>query len=237
VRILVVDDEPPARARLRSLIERESLGEVVGEAEDGRQALELVNELRPQLVLLDIRMPVMDGLEAARHLGQDSNGPAVVFTTAYQEHALEAFETGALDYLLKPVRAARLIDAIGRARRVAPSQLPPPMQARTHLSTAANGGIRLVAVEDVRVLRAQHKYVTAVFPGGELVMEESIAALESEFGERFLRVHRNALVACDHVTGLSRHSGGGVCVKLSECEDCVEVSRRLSPSARKRFRG
>lgn len=237
LQILIVDDEPPARARLRALIHDAELGEVVGEAGDGVQALGLIADLRPQLVLLDIRMPVMDGLEAARHLSATDEAPAVVFTTAYQEHALAAFDAGAIDYLLKPIRAARLAEAVGRARRLRADALPVSDRARTHLSATLNGALRLVPVAEVRVARAEHKYVTVVFPGGQLVLEESLSALEEEFSDHFLRVHRNALVAAQHVAGLERLDSGATAVLMDGVTEPVEVSRRLIGAVRRRLRG
>lgn len=237
LRILIVDDEPPALARLTAMVRDAGLGEVVGEARDGRTALGAVAELKPDLVLLDIRMPVMDGLEAARHMVTLPAPPAIVFTTAYDEHALAAFDTGAVDYLLKPVRAARLAEAVGRAQRLNIAVLPDADTARTHLGQTLNGALRLVPVTDVRALRAEHKYVTVYFPGGELVLEESLAALESEFGERFLRVHRNALVAAEHVAELMRDDSGGLQVRINGIEPCFEVSRRLAAGVRRQLRG
>ena len=237
LRILIVDDEPPALARLCAMVSDAGLGEVVGEARDGRTALTAVAELTPDLVLLDIRMPVMDGLEAARHMATLPTPPAIVFTTAYDEHALAAFDAGAVDYLLKPVRAARLAEAVGRARRLNVTVLPDSATARTHLGQTLNGALRLVPVAEIRALRAEHKYVTVYFPDGELVLEESLATLESEFGDRFLRVHRNALVAAEYVAELLRDDSGGLQVRLDGIEPQFEVSRRLAAGVRRELRG
>lgn len=123
LRVMVVDDETPARNRLRDLLGDCALKmplEIVGEAENGRRALELLPECRADVVLLDIRMPEIDGVEVAQHLQKLENPPAVIFTTAYDAYALKAFEVHAVDYLLKPIRVARLLDALQRARAVAP---------------------------------------------------------------------------------------------------------------------
>jgi len=245
MRILIVDDEPPARARLAHLIAEGNLGEVVGEAAHGRAALEAAAEHEPDIVLLDIRMPGMDGLEVAHHLAGFEQPPAVIFTTAYDAHALAAFEANAVDYLLKPIRLERLHEAIERARRVTRAQLGEiarphgarPRAARTHVSATLHGRLRLVPIEEIRYFRAEHKYVTAGYPGGELVIEDSLASLEEEFGARFLRVHRNALVARAHVRGLERTDDGRTVVRLDGVGESIEVSRRLSGTVRRALRG
>lgn len=239
MRIVVVDDEPPARMRLTSIIAELGVGEVVAEAGNGRQALEAIERTHAQIVLMDIRMPGMDGLEAARHLEKLESPPAVIFTTAYEDHALAAFEANAVDYLLKPIRKDRLAAALERARSLTRAQLDTLMlageeaSARTHLSATLQGNLRLVLVSEVRFLRAEHKYVTARHGEGELVLDESLTQLEQEFGERFLRVHRNALVAVAHIRGLSRDAEGRSCVELDGVEERVEVSRRLLAPVRK----
>jgi two-component system response regulator AlgR len=239
MRIVVVDDEPPARTRLVSLIDELGVGEVVGEAGNGRIALEEVEAKQAQLVLMDIRMPGMDGLEAARHLAKLDSPPAVIFTTAFEDHALAAFETNAVDYLLKPIRKERLEAALTRARSLTRAQLEAlegehgHTGARTHLSATLQGNLRLVPVHEVRFLRAEHKYVTARHAEGELVLDESLAQLEKEFGGRFLRVHRNALVSVAHVRGLTRDAEGRSCVVLAGIDERVEVSRRLLAPVRK----
>ena len=237
--IVIVDDEPPARARLRSIIGELGAGTVVAEAGNGRAALDAVAQTHAQLVLMDIRMPGMDGLEAAGHLGKLESPPAVIFTTAYEDHALSAFEANAVDYLLKPIRKDRLAAALERARTPTRAQLDALDQSddlpteRTHLSATLHGNLRLVPVSEVRFLRAEHKYVTARHGSGELVLDESLSQLEQEFSERFLRVHRNALVAVAHVRGLSREPEGHSSVVLDGIDERVEVSRRLLAPVRK----
>ena len=237
MKILIVDDEPLARARLRSLLLELNVGDVVAEAGNGVTALDAVAEVQPELVLLDIRMPGMDGLEAASHLNKLDKPPAVVFTTAYEDHALAAFEANAVDYLLKPIRRERLRSALAKARSLTRAQLDELADAdagaRTHLSATLQGNLKLVPVSQVRFLRAEHKYVTARFPDGELVLDESLTQLEAEFAERFLRVHRNALVATAHVRGLQRDNEGRTCIVFDGIDEQVEVSRRLLASVRK----
>jgi two-component system, LytTR family, response regulator AlgR len=208
LRILIVDDEPPARARLKQLLadcaEHVALT-VAGEADGGLRALLAVEQLQPDLVLLDIHMPDMDGIEVARHLAarasEASPAPAVVFITAYDEHALAAFEVQALDYLLKPVSAERLAAALARARRLRPNdaKLAEAAQSigarRTQITVSERGKMILVPVDDIVYLRAELKYVTIRTATREHLTEESLTSLEQEFGDRFVRIHRNALVA------------------------------------------
>ena len=242
MKILVVDDEPPARARLKSLLAEMEGAQVVGEAGHGAAALDAVTATGAEVVLLDIRMPGMDGLEAAAHLARLEQPPAVIFTTAYDAHALEAFEANAVDYLLKPIRRERLEAALAKAGSLTRAQLRQvagevePGTSRTHVSATLHGNLKLVPVELVRYFRAEHKYVTARHPEGELVLDEALSALEEEFAGRFLRVHRNALVACAHVRGLERDGEGRHCVLFDGIEDRVEVSRRMLAQVRKTLR-
>jgi two-component system response regulator AlgR len=242
VKILVVDDEPLARARLRDLVIEIGAAEVVGEAGNGAQALAAAAETGAEVVLMDIRMPGMDGLEAAGHLGKFDRPPAVIFTTAYDAHALAAFEANAVDYLLKPIRRDRLESALDKARSLTRAQLlevssaVAPAAARSHVSATLQGNLKLVPVDNVRYFRAEHKYVTARHPDGELVLDESLSALEEEFGDRFLRVHRNALAALAHVRGLERDGDGHHCVRFDGVEDSIEVSRRMLAQVRKALR-
>lgn len=241
MRVLIVDDEPLARGRLRRMVE-EAGAEVVGEAGDGRAALEAWAAHKPEVVLLDIRMPGMDGLEAARHLGRLTDGPALVFVTAYGDYALEAFDAQAVDYLLKPVRAERLTLALEKARRLSATQLEavaaanPAPQGRSHLSSTLHGNLTLIPVEDILFLRAEQKYVVARHAGGESLLEDSLTALEAEYGPRFVRIHRNALVARGALVGLEKRPDGSARVKLKNCDERLEVSRRHLPELRRLLR-
>lgn len=239
MKILIVDDEPPARARLVQLIHELELGEVVGEAANGRDALVLTNTVDPDVVLLDIRMPGMDGVEVARHLLGLERPPSVIFTTAYDQHALAAFETNAIDYLLKPIRRERLSEALARALRPTRAQLSGLRHsadnntARTHLSATVAHQLQLIRVDEIRYLKAEHKYVTVGHPDGQLLIEDSLSAIEEEFGDRFLRVHRNALIAPAFVLGLDKDCDGRNIVRLAAVDAPVEVSRRMIASVRK----
>jgi two-component system response regulator AlgR len=210
LRILIVDDEAPARARMADLladIADEVPNAVVGAAGDGIAALELLAEAPADVAIVDIRMPRMDGIELAQHLARLPQAPAVVFATAYDQYAVKAFELAAADYLLKPVRAARLAEALKKAARLAPDapvlkELAP--QGRKQLRCSERGRVLLVPVADVVYFKAELKYVTARTAEREYVLEESLAHLEEEFAQRYLRIHRNCIVARDAVAGCAR---------------------------------
>ena len=230
MRVLIADDEPLARERLRDLLARQPGIELVGEAGDGREALHACAEQRPDLVLLDIAMPGIDGLEAARHLAAFEPRPAVVFCTAYDAHALSAFDAQAIDYLVKPVRPERLAAALERVRTFAAGRAqgeqPQHEQRRTHLCARLRGSLRLIPIEDVHYLQAEEKYVVVHHARGEDLIEESLKSLEEEFGDRFVRIHRNCLVARHEIVELKRAADGHVQAVLRHGEHPLEVSRR-----------
>jgi two-component system response regulator AlgR len=234
---LIVDDEPPARARLSALLRELGQVEVVGEAGDAAATLELVGKLNPDILYLDVRMPGMSGLELARHLARLPDPPAIVFITAHDEHALEAFEADAVGYLLKPVRREKLAAATERARRLTARQLedvarPEP---RTHLSVRHRDGIRLLRVEDIICLLAEQKYTTVRHTGGEDLVEDSLRQLEAEFGGRFLRVHRGALVNRDYLAGVERLADGGYVAHVRGLSEPLPVSRRMAAELKARL--
>lgn len=246
MKIIIVDDEPLARSRLLAMITELDAGEVVGEADNGTDALRLVEQVAPDIVLLDIRMPGMDGIEVARHLAATLRPPAVIFTTAYDSHALAAIEANAVDYLLKPIRKPRLHAALERATSLTRAQLVgleavepegETNRARTHISATLHGNLQLLPLGEIRFFRAEHKYVTARHPDGQLIIEDTLSSLEEEFEDRFVRVHRNALVAKAHVRGIERDASGHQFVRLDGIEDLVEVSRRLAPLIRRLLKG
>lgn len=238
MKCLIVDDEALARDRLARLLEQCDAAQVCGEAASGEQALDAVQRLRPDVVLLDIRMPGMDGVEVARHMLNLEQTPAVIFTTAYGDHALQAFETHAVDYLLKPVHPQRLQQALDKAQRLSRDQIGPADAAnrRTHLCARVRGNLELVAIEDVLYLQADNKYVTVRAADRQILIEESLKSLEKEFGEHFVRVHRNALVAAGAIRGLEKDAAGHFRVVLQGVDERLEVSRRLLPEVRKRIR-
>ena len=241
-RILIVDDEAPARARLRSLIQGQSLGEVIGEAGSGDDALRLAASAVPDIVLLDVRMPGMNGLEAARHMALLPTPPAIIFTTAFDAYAVEAFEAEAVGYLLKPVRVERLAAALERAARLGSPRLARvagregASAARTHIGVRRRDAVHLVPLADVHYFAADQKYTTMRHTGGSELIEDSLRALEEEFGARFIRVHRNALVQLHCIAGLERDAEGQYVVTLRGIADRLQVSRRLVGELRERLR-
>ena len=240
MKILVVDDEPLARRRLRAQIEDLRIGSVVGEAEHGIAALEQAALLAPDVILLDVRMPAMDGLEAARHLARLEAPPAVIFTTAYDEHALAAFDAQAMDYLLKPVRSERLREALERAALLNAGRralaLDSLLGHRRHVSAVVGGSLRLLGVREINYFQADGGFVSAVAPGTRLLIEDSLRALEEEFAASFVRVHRNALVNLAAVKALERDAEGNGMIVFHALPERLLVSRRLLVAVRKRLR-
>lgn len=239
MKILIVDDEQLARQRLHSVIDELDTGKVVAEGSNGEQAVVLCQQHQPDVVLLDIRMPGMSGIEAAHHINKLDTPPAVIFTTAYDDYAIPAFATHAVAYLLKPIRKEQLAEALGAARRLTRVQLQALGQnggearQRAHISARLGGELRLIPVEDIRYLQAEHKYVTVRYGQGTVLIEESLKSLEEEFAEIFLRIHRNALVAKKFIAALEKERGGGHHIKLREMAETLEVSRRHLPNVRK----
>ena len=242
MKILVVDDEAPARERLRRLIEELGDGyEVVGEATNGEMALAAAKESDADLVLMDQMMPGMSGLDAAAALAELDPPPAVVLVTAHPEYALDAFEHNVADYLVKPVRRERLKAALDRLPRMTRPQRailerPDGSGRRRHLSAHYRGGVQTVQVEEVLYLLAEQKYVTVRHASGRMLIDESLKSLEQEFPERFVRIHRNALVAIEQLVGLEKAADGASLAVLAGCEERLPVSRRHLPEIRRFLR-
>ena len=234
MRLLVVDDEPLARARLLSLLKDFADITVVAEASNGIQAIEQYREMQADVILMDIRMPGMDGLEAAEHLSQLDNGPVIIFTTAYDDHALDAYDLNAIGYLLKPVQKDKLIQSLTTAQRLTSEQMRElPAAKRKFISAPVAGNLHMVALDDVYYFRADQKYVVARHAKGELLLEDTLKALESELSDRFLRIHRSALVALDKIASLDKSASGQTLVCFSGIDDQLEGSRRHLPEVRK----
>ena len=238
---MVVDDEPLARDRLSRMISSVSGCELVGQAGNGEQAIAVANENSPDLVFMDVRMPGMDGLAAATHLAAFDPPPAVIFCTAYDDYAVEAFSSEAVGYLLKPVKQVELEQALERARRVNKTQLGELRQSphmadtggRTHIASKTRRGIDLIDLANVRLFQADHKYVTAYHTEGEALLDETLKDLEAEFENSFVRIHRNALISKVHIEGLERNSDGQYFVRLSDLDIRPQVSRRHVAPLRK----
>jgi two-component system response regulator AlgR len=224
--ILIVDDEPLARARLEALVDELGMGKVVAEAGSGREALEAVRVYQPEIVLLDIRLPGMDGMQVVQQLASLHPTPAVIFTTAYSEHAVQAFEHRAVDYLMKPIHKDRLEQALQRAYAFLEKKSSPPTPlARTHIRYYQRGEEHLVPVNQIYDFFAHQKYVIVHWAKGEVLISETLKDLEQEFAGQFLRVHRSTLVAIVQITGLKKDNGRSY-VLLKDVPEPLEVSRQ-----------
>lgn len=241
MRVMVCDDEKLARDRLVRLVSDMDGVAVVAEAGNGREALAQAQSSRPDVVLMDIRMPDMDGLEAAEHLLKSESPPAVIFCTAYDEHALQAFKVHAVDYLLKPVSRDDLSAALGRAKSMTRGKLQAlegevhsdGSPRRKHISARTHKGIELVGVDDVRYFMADQKYVTVRHGEGEVLIDETLKELEDEFPALFVRIHRNALISLRFLEGMELSTAGHYQVRLRGIDERLTVSRRHVAGLRK----
>jgi len=241
-RVLIVDDEPPARERLRSMLLETEGFEVAGEAENGQRALELCDSLQPDILLLDVRMPGVDGMEVARQLATLPEPPAVIFVTAFDEYALQAFESEAIAYLMKPIRAEKLRAALTKAGRLTRPQLQQVATAaresprRTHIGVRGRDGLKLIPIDDVMCFQADQKYTTVRHQKGEDLIDDSLKTLEEEFAANFVRIHRNALVNTKYLERIARDASGQHFVHLRGLAEPMEVSRRMAGDLKDRFR-
>lgn len=241
MKVLICDDEALARERLARFLRDTDGYQVVAEAENGEDCLRKVETFDPDVVLLDLRMPGMDGLACAELLAQRETPPAVIFCTAFEEHALAAFQVQAVGYLLKPVRREHLLDALGKAHQINRVQLASlrthaeeasRSPCRSHITAKTHKGIELIPLDDVRYFLADQKYVTVRHGKGEVLVDETLKDLEGEFGERFIRIHRNALLALNYLDGLELVAPGQYQVRIKGIEERLMVSRRHLPELR-----
>lgn len=243
--IMVCDDEPLARERLTRMV-RAAGHEVVAQAENGLQALELVQTHLPDVVLLDIRMPEMNGIQCAEALLELDVPPAVIFVTAFDQHAIDAFRTQAIGYLLKPVNQSELEAALHRASRLnsvqlkylqlrSDPELADQKPARRHIAARTHRGLELIPIENVYYFLADQKYVTVRHSGGQVLIDETLKDLENEFGERFIRIHRNALLAVPYLEGLEFIGTGQYQVRCRGIDERLAVSRRHLPQLREKI--
>ena len=251
MKVLIVDDEKPARDRLRQLIDDFGDHEVVGEAGNGEDALEVAARTRPDVVLLDIRMPGLDGIETAHHLNAMERPPAVVCTTAYDEYAIDAFDARAIGSVLKPVRRGRLERALDHAQRLSGAMLSELGEdsniesRRKHVCARIHDELRRISIDDIRYFNADQKYVCVHHAGGQDLIDDSLKSLEVEFPDRFVRIHRSALVAIDKIEKLERSPDGKTHVVLRNTtrdednapDDELTVSRRHLATVRRRLKG
>ena len=239
LRVLVVDDETLARSRLRTLLSdcKAPAAQLAAEAANANQAQDLLRLERFDVALMDIHMPGMDGLTLARTVQSLAHAPAIIFVTAHAEHALEAFEVSALDYLTKPVRLERLQASLAKAERYLQTRSTPLKDANTPvLVIQERGRTERVPLTEVVYFKAELKYVTVRTGQRSYILDGSLNELESRFNEQFLRVHRNALIARRAVRALEKHyepeEGEGWAVRLSGVDEVVAVSRRQLSAVR-----
>jgi len=246
LKVLIVDDEKPARDRLRQILQDEDGFEVVAEAGNGNDAVSLAAELEPDIVLLDIRMPGLDGIETARHLNELERPPAVVFATAYDEYAVDAFEARAIGYVLKPVRRSRLVAALEHASKLAGNTLREVASdahmntQRRHVCAKVHGELKLIPIADVWCFLADQKYVRVEHDNGQDLLDDSLKSLADEFKARFVRIHRAALVAVDRIEKIEKTADGSTRAVLrrgSHVDDKeLIISRRHVAEVRRRLK-
>jgi two-component system, LytTR family, response regulator AlgR len=247
VKVLIVDDEKPARDRLRQLVDDSEGHVVVGEAANGEQALTEATTQQPDVVLLDIRMPGMDGIETAHHLNAMEHPPAVVFTTAYDEYAIDAFDARAIGYVLKPVRREKLERALEHAMRLSGTTLREITSEskvdsrRHHVCTGSRGELHLIPIKEIDSFNADQKYVCVHHSGGQDLIDDSLKSLEQEFADSFVRIHRAALVAVDQIDRLEKLPTGKTRVVLrsgsQQDDNELIISRRHLTDVRRRLKG
>ncbi len=243
LRILIVDDEALARERLERLLSDLNDYQLIGQAINAAEALQLCQLLEPDAVLLDVRMPGMSGIEVAQHLNNLDEPPAIIFTTAYEDHALDAFEAEAVGYLLKPIRQEKLLRALQHATRLSNNRLQhlknysPTRSARTHLCVKRADKLHMIPIHEVDYFIAEQKYITVHHRTGTDLIDESLKDLSIEFEEQFIRIHRNSLIAERAIDSIERHNDGQYKVKIRDHTETLTMSRRHSAAVLRRLRG
>lgn len=236
--ILIVDDEHLGRARLVRLANDLGYTELY-EASNATQAWEIIQTTDPEVVLLDIEMPGENGIELAKKISELDQPPAIIFTTAYDQYALEAFNTIASGYCLKPVQKDQLEAALKKAgtatklihnniNKIEKTIATENKTGRQHITSKGHRGVDLIPIVDIRLFMADQKYVQVISSQGLALIDEPLKELEQEFAEYFIRIHRNALIAVKHIQGLERDGKGHYIVKLAGIEEKPLVSRRYT---------
>lgn len=239
MRIVVCDDEPLARERLVRTVQ-ESGYEVVAQATTGAEAVTAVKLKQPDVILLDIRMPEMDGVRCAQLLNELEHPPAIIFVTAYDHYAITAFKANAIGYLLKPANKDELLDALSKAKNLNAAQLnqirkledPTARPVREHISARTHRGVELIKLKDIYYFTADQKYVKVRHKNGVVLIDETLKELEEEFGERLFRVHRNAIINLSYLDYLETIDSGQYQVRFKVIEEALAVSRRHLPALR-----
>lgn len=243
MRVLIVDDEAPARERLKRLLAELEDCQLSGEASNGQEALQLCQQQQPDVLLLDVRMPGLSGIDVAQHLNALDEPPAVIFTTAFDEYALDAFEAEAIGYLLKPIRKEKLARALRHAARISSSRIQQLKHKtntearREHICARLGEQLRLIPINEIRYFIAEQKYVTIHHNKGTDLIDESLKDLSIEFDADFIRIHRNALVAERAIAGIERDTEGQYKVQLRDSDETLPISRRHSTTVLRRLRG
>lgn len=239
MRVVICDDEPLARERLSRIVKEEG-HEVVAQATNGIEAIAKVKEFHPDIVLLDIRMPEMDGVTCAKELNKLENPPAIIFVTAYDHYAVSAFQTHAIGFLLKPVNRDDLVKSLSQASKLNVAQLnelrrlenPTAQPVRQHIAARTHRGMELVAINDIYYFTADQKYVQVRHRNGTVLIDDTLKDLEQEFDSAFFRVHRNALINLDYLEMLESVDTGQFQVCFKGIDDKLSVSRRHLPMLR-----
>ena len=234
LRILIIDDEAPARNRLRRMLAEVPAVLVAGEAATGQEALRLIPHKEPDVLLLDISMPGMDGMTLAKTLQDQDKSPAIIFCTAWSDQAVQAFECDAVDYLVKPVRAERLVTALDKARRFI-AKVDAGVNG-PFLRSTLGGNVSLFPLSNVICAYAEDKYTTVIHENGSIVIDQSLLELENEYADMLVRIHRGTLVAIKRIRGLDKNSDGSHYLQLEGSEDRPQVSRRNLAAIRKLIR-
>lgn len=242
MRVVVCDDEPLARERLTRIVKEEG-HEVVAQATTGLEAIQAVKQTHPDVILLDIRMPEMDGIRAAKELNELDNPPAIIFVTAYDHYAIAAFKAHAIGYLLKPANREELSQVLNRASTLNSAQLneirrledPTATNMRQHIAARTHRGVELIPLEHIYYFTADQKYVQVRHKNGAVLIDETLKELEQEFGDLFFRIHRNALINLAYLEMLEVVDQGQYQVKFKDLPERLAVSRRHLPMLRDRI--
>ncbi|MBS9780212.1 MAG: response regulator transcription factor [Moraxellaceae bacterium] len=243
MRIVVCDDEPLARERLARIV-RELGHEVVAQARTGLEAIEAVKKYNPNIIFLDIRMPEMDGIRCAEILNESENPPAIIFVTAYDHYAINAFKANAVGYLLKPANKDELLDALSKATHLNSAQLSKihhleekeVKPVRQHIAARTHRGVELIALADIYYFTADQKYVKLRHKNGIVLIDETLKELEQEFSKELFRIHRNALINIDYLEMLQSVDSGQYQVRFKGIKDVLAVSRRHLPTLRDKIK-